>query len=299
MSVSFIRTSFRFSLPLAAVLAAFALLGLAQQPGPIAPLPGKEVKRIPSVPNAPAPPVPVAEIIRQFTAREDEFNRAQMNYGFHRSVRLQEFLPDGAAGGELQLEQDIFLAPNGKRYEKVTKETISELKSSQLDVQDLKEMARIPFFPLTTAEAPRYTLTYVGSQPLDELNTYVFRVQPKHLERTIRQFEGLIYVDDHDMAIVKVYGRWIEDVDQPEGARPFVMFDVQRENVDGKYWFPGYARSDDFVTAKEGQTRLRLTIKMTDFKTAAPSTVSPPPAPAPPSTPESAPPASEPKPPAR
>lgn len=290
------KNSFSFSVALAALLAALTLPGRAQQPGSLTPLPGKEVKRIPSAPPSAAPPIPAPEIIRQFTSREDEFSRAHLNYGFHRTIRLQEFPADGSQGGELNLEQEIFIAPNGKRYEKMTKETSKELKSSQLDFQDLKEMARVPFFPLTTAEAPRYMLTYVGSQPLDELNTFVFRVQPRRLERTVRQLEGLIYVDDHDMAIVKIYGRWIAEVDEPQGGRPFVMFDVQRENVDGKYWFPDYMRSDDFIPAKEGQTRLRLTIKMTDFKAGASSAASPPPAPAPASPPGPAPQGAAPKP---
>jgi hypothetical protein len=269
-----------YSLALAA-LAAYGLPGFAQQPGPMAPPPDKEVKRIPNAPGAPAPPpISVPEIVRQFTAREDEYSRAHQDYGFHRTIRLQEFLADGSEGGQMELEQEIFLAPNGKRFEKVIKQTSTELKSSQLEIQDLKELARMPFFPMTTAEALRYTFTYVGSQPLDELNTFVFRVKPKQLERTVRQLEGLIYVDDHDMAIVKVYGRWIADVDQPEGERPFVVFDVQRENVDGKYWFPDYARSDGFVPVKEGQARLRLTIKMTGFKAGAAPPASPPPAPA-------------------
>lgn len=278
-----------FSLALAALLAAAAMPAPAQQPGPMAPLPGKEVKRIPSTPAAEAPPVPAPEIIRQFTAREDEFSRAHASYGFHRSIRLQEFLADGSEGGELDLEQDIFVAPNGKRYEKVTKETTKDLKSSQIEFQDLKELARIPFFPFTTEESSRYTFTYVGLQPLDELNTYVFRIKPKQLERSVRRLEGLIYVDDHDMAVVKVYGRWVGEVEDTPPDRPFALFDIQRENVEGKYWFPDYMRSDAYVPAKQGQTHLRLTIKMTDFRTgaaaaappAAAAPVSPPPAAAP------------------
>jgi hypothetical protein len=273
------RNSLRPPLTLAALLAVSAFCAFAQQPGPIAPLPGKEVRRIPAAPGTPTPPMPAPEIIRQFVAREDEYFRAHASYGFHRTIRLQEFPADGSEGGELNLEQDIFLSPNGKRYEKSLKETSKELKSAQLDIQDLKELARLPFFPFSSQEASRYNFTYVGLQPLDELNTYVFRVQPKQLERAIRQLEGLIYVDDRDLAIVKIYGRWIADVDEPQGGRPFVMFDVQRENVDGKYWFPDYIRSDGFVQVKEGQTRLRLTIKMTDFKAGAVSPPAPQPSP--------------------
>ena len=270
-------------LALAILFAACTLPARAQQPGPMTPLPGKELKRIPATPGAAAPPVPADEIIRQFTSHEDEFLRAHQTYAFHRTLRLQEFPADGSAGGELYLEEDIFLGVNGKRYERGTKKTAVPLKSSQLYFDELKELSRFSYFPLTTEEAARYKLTYVGLQPLDELNTYVFRVQPKQLERSRKQFEGLVYVDDHDMAIVKVYGRWIAEVDRPQGALPFVMFDVQRENVDGKFWFPDYVRSEDSIPDKTGQTRLRLTIKMTDFKTGAPAPVQPPPAaPAPP-----------------
>jgi hypothetical protein len=151
----------------------------------------------------------------------------------------------------------------------VTKEAGHDLKTSQLTYQDLKELARMPFFPLTSEEAPRYTITYVSHQPLDELQTYVFRIQPKHLERRLRQLDGVIYVDDHDLAIVKIYGRWVTEVDNPEGALPFTLFDVQRAPVDGKFWFPNYARSEDVIAVKDGQTHLRLTIHMTNFKAGA------------------------------
>ena len=264
----------------------------AQQSGPISAPPDKEVRRIPAASTPPTPPIPVSDIIRQFTAREDEFSREHLKYGFHRTVRLQEYPADGSAGGELNLDEEIYLGPNGRRYEKVTKEAGTELKNSQLTFQDLKELARISFFPLTSEEAARYNITYVGSQPLDELQTYVLRIQPKHLERSRRQLEGLIYVDDHDMAIVKIYGRWVTEVDNPDGALPFSLFDVQREPVDGKYWFPDYARSEDVVAVKEGQTHLRLTIHMTGFKAGATAPVPPPTTPtghevpqAPPSTP--------------
>ena len=262
----------------ALLLTACALPGRAQQPGPMTPLPGKEVKRIPATPGSAAPPVPADEIIRQFTSHEDEFLRAHQNYTFHRTLRLQEFPADGSAGGELYLEEDIFIAANGNRYERATKKSAVPLKSSQLYFDELKELSRFSYFPLTTEESGRYTLTYVGVQLLDELDTYVFRVQPKQLERSRKQLEGLIYVDEHDMAIVKVYGRWIAEVDRPQGALPFVMFDVQRENVDGKFWFPDYVRSEDSIPDKAGQTRLRLTIKMTDFKAGAPAAAQPTPA---------------------
>jgi hypothetical protein len=47
---------------------------------------------------------------------------------------------------------------------------------------------------------------------------------------------------------------------------PFTLFETYRENVDGKYWFPNYARSDDMVHLKDVSVPVRLVIKWTDFK---------------------------------
>jgi len=47
---------------------------------------------------------------------------------------------------------------------------------------------------------------------------------------------------------------------------PFTTFETYRENVDGRYWFPNYERSDDTLHVKEGDIPVRLVIKWTDFK---------------------------------
>jgi len=47
---------------------------------------------------------------------------------------------------------------------------------------------------------------------------------------------------------------------------PFTTFETYRENVDGKYWFPNYMRSDDTLHLKDTEVPLRLVIKWTEFK---------------------------------
>jgi hypothetical protein len=66
------------------------------------------------------------------------------------------------------------------------------------------------------------------------------------------------------------------------------MFETYRENVDGKYWFPDYARADGLYQMKDRNIPIRVTIKWSNFKpfaavaatTPAPSTASPPAPPA-------------------
>jgi len=47
--------------------------------------------------------------------------------------------------------------------------------------------------------------------------------------------------------------------------------------VEGKYWFPNYARSDDRLHFQDGDVPLRVVIKWTEFKplTAAPASAKP------------------------
>jgi hypothetical protein len=80
----------------------------------------------------------------------------------------------------------------------------------------------------------------------------------------------VVWIDDHDLAVVKTYGKWVTELgDVHSPVLPFTLFDTYRENVEGKFWFPNYARSDDSIRRKNGEVRLRLTVRWTDYKPAA------------------------------
>src|SRR5207245_10930016 len=125
-------------------------------------------------------------------------------------------------------------------------------------------LAGIPAFPLVTAQLNKYQLTYPGKQPVDDLTTYLFRVKPKQPERKIAYFEGLVWVDDRDLVVAKTYGKWVTEVgDVSTPQLLFTLFETQRENIDGKLWFPNYARSADTLNLTRGDVRIRLTIRWT------------------------------------
>lgn len=262
---------------LLAALAAWRLPATAQQDNPLTPAPPRQVHVIPRESPAEVAPIPQEKIIAGFTVRSDEYLRAHTLYGFKRSVRVQVFTPGGEKGGEVNQESEVFLAENGKRYERSQQpesQRFLDTKSGSVDVQ---KSAQVPLFPLTSNQLQYYDLTYKGSQPLDELTTYIFQVTPKKLLPNYRLFSGIVYVDDQDLAIVKVYGTWkslADDADDSAGRRvPFSVYEMYYENIGGKYWFPTYIRSDAYVHTKEGETQYRLTVRMTDFKVAAPVAV--------------------------
>jgi hypothetical protein len=274
-----------------ATLAAACLPAAAQNDNPLTPVPPRAVRSI-TRENHPEPaPLPPEKIIELFVAREDEYLRAHTMYGFKRSVHLQEFLPSGEKGREVDQESQVYLADNGRRYERSTQQNSQRFLDIQTVSIDAEKASQVPLFPLQSSQLKYYDLIYQGSQPLDELHTYIFRVKPKTLLPHFRLFSGLIYVDDQDLAIVKVYGTWLSlgEVDEDSSAHdsPFSLYEMYYENVDGKYWFPTFIRSEAYVHTKGGDERLRLTVRMNDFKVAkpvaAPAGAAIPPAPAGPS----------------
>ena len=244
--------------------AGFGVSARAQETGPIPPPPKYEVKRIPAKPAPDAPPVPADEIIRRFTANEDVMKQAYENYSFSQTVRVQELADPG---GEFSVTGELYKKPDGQRYERIIKPPVSTLKHTAFTLEDVQVLVSLPHFILTTDELPHYTLEYQGTEKLDELNTYIFRVKPKQMSRTRRFFDGVVWVDDHDFAIVKTSGQFVSEIARDPTQFPFTMFDTYRENFQQKYWFPTYTSSDDYLPLSGGQDlHIRLVVRSTDFK---------------------------------
>src|ERR1700681_2279633 len=87
-----------------AVMAGVSVAALRAQGGSQGPMEAPaehHVSRIGTEPEPPAPPsLPVEEIVRRFSQKEDEYLKSRPNYGFRKSVRIQEFGPDGSVIGE-------------------------------------------------------------------------------------------------------------------------------------------------------------------------------------------------------
>jgi hypothetical protein len=267
---------FRWIGVLALFLFCVAVPARSQDPGPMAAPPKFDVKRIPSMPHPGPPPIPEAEIIRRFAANEDVMKKAYDTYNFDRSIRIEELTDPG---GKFSVSGEVYTRPDGERYLRIEKPPEANLKQTDFTLEDVRIIAQLPLFILTTEEIANYTFAYVGQDKLDQLNTYVFQVKPKQLSRQRRYFEGAVWVDDHDLTIVKSYGKFISEIAGNGTKLPFTMFETFRENFQEKYWLPTYTRSDDFVeNEKQGELHMRLVIRDTDFKLAGSPAASPAPA---------------------
>jgi hypothetical protein len=235
----------------------------------MAPPPEHDVKRIGTEPEPEAPPsLPPAEIIQRFSKKEDEYVTMRARYGYRKTIRIQEFGPNGQPSGEFLRVLDVTPTADGKAMIKTVDKPESTLQHVFLAPEDITALEKIPFYPLTTPQLLKYDLKYVGTEQVDEINCYIFQIKPKVVERVKAYFEGIVWVDTKYLEVVKTYGRWITDQGDAHvlPQLPFSMFETYRENVDGKYWFPNYTRSDDTLTVKELEIPMRIVIKWTDFK---------------------------------
>jgi hypothetical protein len=144
----------------------------------------------------------------------------------------------------------------------------STLQHLQLESEDFEALNRVPAFPLTSSQLAKYDLKYLGKDQLDEISCYIFEVKPKVVERVHGFFKGIVWIDDKYLEVVKSYGSWVNDLGDMKSSPqvPFTLFETYREFVDGKYWFPTYARSEETLHLNNQTVPLRMVIKWSDFK---------------------------------
>jgi hypothetical protein len=219
-------------------------------------------------PSLPPPTVAIEEIIQKFAAKEAEFKAERENFTYKQTFVFQTVDEDNRVDGEYRLKSDIDFTAEGKRTEVVTYAPQSTLQRVDLTQEDFDDLAHIFPFVLTTTDISNYNITYVDHRPLDELSTYVFDVSPKTIGKKQRFFEGRVWVDDKDFQIVKTYGKAVGYAKKSRGGEQFFPhFETFRENIEGKYWFPTYTRSDEIVHIGPGNDlHIRMTVKYEDYK---------------------------------
>lgn len=260
----------------------FSIPASAQQQGPLPPPPAgtpiQPTKPPATLAPAPArrdvtteitkepPPIPADQIVTRFAARESEFKREREQFVYTQTVIMQTVDYDGQPDGEYRVTSDINFDSRGKRTENVLNAPANTLERITLTQQDIDDVEHIQPFVLTTEDLPKYNVTYVGRQQLDELNTYVFDVAPKTIEKKQRYFQGRVWVEDKDFGIVKTDGKAVPDIKTKNGENVFPRFETFRENIEGHFWFPTYTRSNDTLHFSSGDVRIHMSIRYYDYK---------------------------------
>ena len=206
----------------------------------------------------------IDEIIRKFASKETEFRRALNSYAFKRDALIQTIGMGGQVTGEYHRVSDFTFDDQGNRFEKINFFPMPSFPG--VTQEDLEDLGGVNPFALEAAKINQYNFKYVGKERIDELDLYVFDVSPKITpdpkKTKDRFFIGRIWVDDHDLQIVKSKGKAIPETKNNK----FPVVETYREQIDGKYWFPTYAYADDDLIYDNGtDMRVRMQVKYTDF----------------------------------
>jgi len=218
------------------------------------------------------PSTPPEEIVKQFAAKESEFQQALNHYTYRRIARVQTIDDDNKVDGEYYEVDDVIFDSSGKRTEKVVYAPENSLQRVSMSPSDLQDIQHGYPFVLTAEEIGQYDLKYVGKQKVDEIDCYVFDVSPKVIEKKKRYLLGRIWVNTTELQIVVTNGRMVPD-DTRKGSEdlhpPFMTW---RAQIDGHYWFPVYTKGEGILHFAGGHgymaedVHMRDTIKYSDYK---------------------------------
>ena len=208
----------------------------------------------------------IDRIVKAFTANETQFRGALNSYNFNRSANISTVGMGGQISGTYRRDSALTLTEDGRRLERILFAPVSTLKELTVTEADIDNFSGVDQFAIEPAVAANYNFTYVGKEKIDELDLYVFdvslKVMPDPKKVKQRFFGGRIWVDDRDLMIVKTKGKAFP---VPKGEQ-FPVVETWRENVDGKYWFPSVAMSDDELVFDSGQViKIKMRVKYTDY----------------------------------
>jgi hypothetical protein len=218
------------------------------------------------------PSIPPEQIIKQFSAKETEFQDALNHYTYRRVAKVETLDDDNKVDGQWYEVDDVIFDPSGARTEKVVfapGNTLTRVMMSPSDLQDIQH--GYPFV-LTAADVPDYDIKYVGRQKVDELDCYVFDVSPKTILKNRRYLDGRIWVDATDLQIVVTNGRMVPDDTRHGHEDLHPPFMTWRQQIDGHYWFPVYTKGEGILHFSGGynymgqDVHIRDTVKYTDYK---------------------------------
>ena len=209
----------------------------------------------------------IDRIVRAFTTRETDFHKALLEYAFKRDALIQVLGMGGQVIGEYHRVSHFTFDDSGNRFEKIDYFPMASYEG--ITQEDVEDLGGVTPFALESTKAGQYDFKYLGKERIDELDLYVFDVSPKvapDVKKTKeRFFKGTIWVDDHDLQIVKSKGKGIPETKKNK----FPIVETYREQIDGKYWFPTYAYADDDLIFDSGEdVRIRIRVKYTDYQRA-------------------------------
>ena len=214
------------------------------------------------------------EVIKRAAANEQKLQAAEKEFSYRQEILVQTFGEANAVNSQLHRVSEWTYDNLGNRTEKIIEYPTSPLTAALGILQpDFKSLLGVDLFFLTPDSLPAYSIRFVSRQKLDDLNTYLFDIEPVDQKKTSKrekgdhQFKGKVWIDDQDFQIVSVQGRAV--IAKDEVAR-FPKFECYRENVESGVWLPSIVQARDVLDLKRVDLPIKIEIKYSGYKRVKP-----------------------------
>lgn len=222
----------------------------------------------------PQSPVAPDEAIKRAAANERKLKAAERDFSYRQEILVQTFGEANSVSAQLHRVSEMTYDNLGNRTERIIEYPASPLTVPLGILQpDFKSLLGVDQFFLTPESLPGYALKFISRQKLDDLNTYLFDVEPIKQRNTPKRekgdhpFKGKLWIDDQDFQIVKFEGKAVTAKD--ESAR-FPKFECYRENVEAGVWLPSLVYARDVLDLKRIDLQIKVEIKYTGYKRVKP-----------------------------
>lgn len=189
------------------------------------------------------------DVILQFAAKEAEFRKVWERYTYKQDILFEELGPGNVVVAQRRLEVEIYFTNDGKRERRILSDR-GQLRNVVVTPFDIQNAIELQPFVLTTGQLPFYKLDYLKKERVDELDTYVFDVTPRNMNKGELYFKGRIWVDQQDLQIVMSRGKAVPE----RGGNRYPVFETVRQQVDGQYWFPVWSEADEVLHFDNGNS---------------------------------------------
>jgi hypothetical protein len=197
---------------------------------------------------------------------EAENASARANYMYRQKVIIEEFDERGKRTGHYEEVRDVIFSPEAGRTEQFFVKPVNRLQRLRMTDEDFRDIREVQPFLFTSEVLWSYETRYQGEELVDGALCHVLQVRPRQTFDGQRLFDGRMWIDKKDFAVVRAEGQAVPAIFRNGAENLFPRFTTVRTKVDGKHWFPVYTLADDVLPFRTGPLRIRMRIEYSNYK---------------------------------
>jgi hypothetical protein len=191
---------------------------------------------------------------------------ARDHYTYRQSVDIEELTSTGTRNGQYREVREVIFSPEQARAERVIGRPSDTLKRLKLTEEDFRDVREVQPFLFDSEQLFAYETRYKGEESMDGEDCWILQVRPRQILAGQRLFDGLLWVSQKDLAIVRTEGKAVPEIRGMQSENLFPHFTTLWQRVEGGYSFPIHTFADDTLDFRVGPQRIRLNIRYLDYK---------------------------------